>query len=159
MASRKLARLGRCLLIVLFVSSVAALISCSGSPDALERVLETGVLHVGMDASYPPFETVDGEGNLVGFDVDLARQLAARLGAAHGTQVRVEFVANLPYDGLYDALAAGRVDVVASALYVDPLRMDEVAYSTASFNAGQVLVVGGTLEDGSPADSIELFTR
>jgi hypothetical protein len=76
-----------------------------------------------MDASFPPFEFWDGEGNLVGFDVDLGREIAARLG------VRVEFVANLSYDGLYDALAAEQVDVVISALYVDPTRMADFAYS------------------------------
>ncbi|MFN3761678.1 MAG: transporter substrate-binding domain-containing protein, partial [Anaerolineae bacterium] len=64
-----------------------------------------------MDASYPPFESIDGEGNLVGLDVDLGRELAARLG------VEAHFVANLSYDGLYDALTADQVDVLISALY------------------------------------------
>jgi polar amino acid transport system substrate-binding protein len=112
---------------------------CRSSDATLDRVLEAGVLRVGMDASFPPFEYVDEEGNLVGFDVDLARNVADHLG------VEVEFVANLPYDGLYDALTTRRVDVVISALYVDPTRMDRFAYSTSYFNAGHVLVT----EDGT----------
>ncbi len=117
--------------------------ACGRSSDALDRVLETGVLRVGMDASFPPFEYVDGEGNLVGFDVDLAREVAARIGPALSEVegVEAQFVANLPYDGLYDALTAERVDVVISALYVDPSRMGAFAYSSPYFNAGQVLVV------------------
>jgi len=98
-------------------------------------VLETGTLRVGMDASFPPFESIAADGTLIGFDVDLARELGRRL------SVDVEFVANLPYDGLYDALAVGRVDVVISALVVNPDRMADFAYSTPYFDAGQVLVV------------------
>lgn len=96
---------------------------------------ESGVLRVGMDAGFPPFETIAADGTLVGFDVDLARELGRRL------SVDVQFVANLPYDGLYDALAVGRVDVVISALVVSPARMDDFAYSIPYFDAGQVLVV------------------
>jgi polar amino acid transport system substrate-binding protein len=54
--------------------------------------------------------------------------------------LRVEFV-NLSYDGLYDALAAEQVDVLISALVVDPTRMDDFAYTEPYFNAGQVFVV------------------
>jgi cystine transport system substrate-binding protein len=95
-----------------------------------------------MDASYPPFEYIDGGGSLVGFDVDLADELAHQLSAStnNQTEIQVQFVANLPYDGLYDALTADRIDVVISALYVDPTRMDNYAYSASYFNGGQVLV-------------------
>ena len=128
------ARLRRALWLVCRLALMALLTACRGSTDALDRVLATGVLRVGMDASFPPFEYVDDAGNLIGFDVDLAREVAARLG------VRAEFVANLPYDGLYDALTAGRVDAVISALYVDPARMGSFSYSAPYFDAGQVLV-------------------
>jgi polar amino acid transport system substrate-binding protein len=87
-----------------------------------------------MDASSPPFEMIAMDGALVGFDVDLAREVGQRLG------VEVQFVANLPYDGLYDALSVGRVDVVVSALVVNPARTVDFAFSTPYFDAGQVLV-------------------
>jgi len=141
--------LKRSLLVLLLIALVGA--GCGGADRVWSRVWETEVLRVGMDASFPPFEAVDAEGNLVGFDVELAREIAARLGAAAdrdgGDGVQVEFVANLPYDGLYDALTAGRVDAVISALYLDPARTADFAYSTPYFNAGQVLVVGARGED------------
>ncbi len=112
---------------------------CVGRADALERVLESGVLRVAMDASFPPFEYVDDAGNLVGLDVDLGRELAARLGEQG---VEAQFIANVSYDGLYDVLTAGHADVAISALYVDPTRMGDFGYSTVYFNAGQVLVAG-----------------
>ena len=132
------------LLVIIGLLLVLLPTACRSSPDAMERVLETGVLRVGMDASYPPFEYIDGGGSLVGFDVDLVGELAHRLSPSIAqTDIQVQFVANLPYDGLYDALTADRVDAVISALYVDPTRMDNYAYSAAYFNGGQVLVATG----------------
>ena len=113
------------------------LAACTPADDTWDRVLKTGTLRVGMDASFPPFESVAADGSLAGFDVALARELGRRLG------VDVQFVANLPYDGLYDALTADRVDVVISALVVNPDRMADFAYSASYFDAGQVLVVQG----------------
>jgi ABC-type amino acid transport substrate-binding protein len=120
------------------VATVAAmaLVTCSPPDDAgWIRASETGVLRVGMDASFPPFEAVAPDGSLVGFDVDLARELGGRL------RLETQFVANLPYDGLYDALTARRVDVVFSALVVNPARRADFSYSTSYFDAGEVLVL------------------
>ena len=116
-------------------SLIIVLVACASPDVAWDRVRETGVLRVGMDASFPPFETIAADGMPVGFDVALAQELSQRLG------VEVQFVANLPYDGLYDALAVDRVDVVISALVVNPARTADFAYSTPYFDAGQVLVV------------------
>jgi ABC-type amino acid transport substrate-binding protein len=101
---------------------------------SLDRVRTTGVLRVGMDASFPPFESLDAAGNAAGFDVELAQGIAARLGA------QPQFV-NIAFDGLYDALEAGRVDVVISGLPYDERRTRDVIYSQAYFNAGQVLLL------------------
>jgi polar amino acid transport system substrate-binding protein len=98
------------------------------------RIQREGVMRVGMDASWPPFEYVDDDGQIVGLDVDLARAIGHRLG------VEVEFV-NVGFDSLYDALYVGRFDAIVSALPYDPLLYGDVAYSISYFNAGQVLVV------------------
>ncbi len=125
---------GRLALAALLIA--ASVVACrSPSDPAWERVRDSGLLRVGMDASFPPFEFVAADGSLAGFDVDLARGLSARLG------VEPQFVANLPYDGLYDALMAQRVDVVLSALVVNPARTADVTYSAPYFDAGPILVV------------------
>lgn len=121
--------------VICHLTFLICLAACAHPDDTWDRVRETGTLRVGMDASFPPFETVAADGTLAGFDVDLARELGRRMG------VEVQFVANLPYDGLYDALAVERVDVVVSALVVNPARMADFAYSSPYFDAGQVLVV------------------
>jgi len=98
------------------------------------RIQREGIMRVGMDASWPPFEYMDHDGQIVGFDVDLARAIGQRLG------VEVELV-NVGFDSLYDALYVGRFDAIISALPYDPLLLGDVAYSISYFNAGQVLVV------------------
>lgn len=98
-------------------------------------IQQTGLLRVGMDASYPPFEEIDeATGELRGYDVELAREIGRRLG------LEVQFI-NIGFDGLYDALITKKVDAVISALPYDPLRTQDVFYTMSYFNAGLVLVV------------------
>lgn len=98
-----------------------------------ERIERQGVLRVGMDASYPPFELWDEVG-LRGYDVDLA----LALGREWSLEVDFE---NIGFDGLYDALKVERVGIIISALPYDPLLTQDVGYSYSYFDAGQVLVV------------------
>ncbi len=101
-----------------------------------ERIVETGVLRVCTDPSWPPFESVNpATGQVDGFDVELASLLAERMAPG----VRIEIV-SVGFDSLYDALLAGRCDAVLSALPHDPLLTRDVAYSVAYFNAGPVLL-------------------
>ncbi len=114
-----------------------------------ERVVDSGVLAVCTDPSWPPFESLqEGTGEIQGFDIDLARLMAARL--APGVEARIVTVG---FDGLYDALLAGRCDAVLSALPYEPLRTQDVAFSVAYFNAGQVMVTAeGDDRLATPAD-------
>jgi ABC-type amino acid transport substrate-binding protein len=98
-----------------------------------ERIQETGWWRVGLDASFPPFETLDAAGQPVGFDVDLARAIAARWG------VQVQFD-GIGFDGLVDAVQAGRIDSALSALPYQPERTEDVAFSDTYFEAGLFLV-------------------
>ena len=109
------------------------LYACGSSADSWERIEREGVLRVGLDPTYPPFENLV-EGELVGLDVDLMRAVGAELG------IDVHFDV-IGYDGLYDALLTGRVDALASALIIDTTRSKEFAYTEPYFNAGQLLVI------------------
>jgi ABC-type amino acid transport substrate-binding protein len=131
---RRWATGGGVLLLLLAAVALGLLLRGQGDDRTLDRVQATGELRVGLDASFPPFESLDAAGNVVGFDADLARAVATRLGA------EPVFV-NIGFDGLYGALLADRVDVVISGLPYDPRRTQDVIYSQPYFNAGQVLVV------------------
>ena len=99
-------------------------------------IVERGVLRVGSDPSFRPFAE-EQAGRWSGYDVDLARAIARRLG------VEVEFKA-VTYDALYDTLAAGEVDMLAAALPLAPEQGWRARFSSAYLDAGQALVVAKT---------------
>ncbi|HEY80454.1 MAG TPA: amino acid ABC transporter substrate-binding protein [Caldilineae bacterium] len=109
-----------------------------GQDATWERLQKGEPLRVAMDPSFPPFESVNGQGELAGFDVDLAREIGRRLDAP---------VAFLPiaFDGLIDAVMAGKADVVISAFPLDERLTEDVRYSQPYFEGGLVVV---TLEEG-----------
>ncbi len=94
----------------------------------------SGVLRVGMDVAYPPFEYLNEHNEIVGFDVDLSHEIGRRLG------LEIALV-NIPYDGLYDALVTGQVDVVISALVAADEFEARADFTQPYFNAGEHLIV------------------
>jgi arginine/lysine/histidine transporter system substrate-binding protein len=123
----------KCCLTLFYIMLPWLLLACRQESATWQRIQETGVLRVGLDPTFPPFETADGV-PLQGLDVDLAKAIAADLG------LTVEFV-YFGYDGLYDALATERVDVLISALVIMVERTRDFAYSDPYFNAGEILIV------------------
>lgn len=123
------------------------------APDrSLQRVRAAGQLVVGLDPSYPPFEVVNGAGEIVGFDADLARELARRLG------VRVRFV-SVDFGSIYDALEQHQFDVMLGGVTPSPDDLRQLDYSVPYYDNGLVLVTnrraGGNvigIESGSDAD-------
>jgi polar amino acid transport system substrate-binding protein len=106
-----------------------------------DRIEQSRALRIAMDASYPPFEDLDGAGNIIGFDVDLAHEIGRRL----GLQIAIT---NIAYDGLADALVSGQVDMLLSALTAPPQLEGKARLSIPYFNAGDVLVTpaGSTIK-------------
>ena len=102
-------------------------------PEAFPR----GEIVIGIDASYPPF-AIDEGGILTGLDIDVAEAIATEIG------LPARFV-NIGYYGLYDALISGKVDLLISALRVEPSRMADVLYTRHYFDNGLVLVFGSGL--------------
>ena len=129
-------RIAGLIVVAMLALTALAVVVISHTQDdgSLDRVRATGVLRVGLDASFPPFESLDSRGDVVGCDADLARLIAVALGA------KPQFV-NIGFDSLYEALKADRVDIVISGLPYDERRTRDVVYSQSYFNAGQLLVV------------------
>ena len=116
------------LILILFL-----LVACQKNDATWQRIEQNGILRVGLDPTYPPFEMADGV-PLQGLDVDLARAIGQDLG------LEVEFV-HFGYDGLYDALTAQQADVLISALVIMPEQLRDFAYSEPYYNAGEILIV------------------
>ena len=93
-----------------------------------------GTWRVGLDPSFPPFEMLDANGQIVGFDVALAQDLAALWG------LEVELVP-IGFDSLLDAVRTGQVDSVVSAYPYDPRLTRDVRFSAPYFEAGIRLAI------------------
>lgn len=110
-------------------------------PDATwTRILEEGVFRIGIDPSFPPFETDDGKGNLSGLDIALAEQMVGDWSRANDTPIRIQYVYT-GFDGLYDALKTGQYDAVLSALPYDPKKTEDVRFTHSYFNGGPLVIV------------------
>lgn len=119
------------------VLAVAALLlvraGIAGRDATWARIQASGVWRVGMDPSFPPFESLDPAGRPEGLDVDLAAAIAAAWG------VRAEIV-GVGFDELLDAVHAHRVDSAISGLPVFPHRTRDVSFSAPYVEAGLLLV-------------------
>ncbi len=98
---------------------------------------------VGMDLSYPPFETIDVAGKPTGVSVDLAQALGHSL----GRPVRIE---NIPFTGLIPSLKTGKIDCIISSMTDTPERRASIAFSDPYLTIGLALLVG----KNSPIQSI-----
>lgn len=101
------------------------------APPDIKRAFPSGEIVVGVDASFPPFALDDGEA-LSGLDIDLARAIAAEL------NISARFL-NIGFYALHDALISGQVDILVSALRIDPARMEDLRYTQSYFDNGLVL--------------------
>lgn len=128
-------------LLLLTIVSVSA---CSESSVTWQRIQDSGTIRVGLDPTYPPFESLE-DGELQGIDVDLINALAKDL------NLRVSF-SYFGYDGLYDALYTDQVDLLMSAMVALPEKTRDFSYGLPYFDAGQILVSRVGEEFNNPGD-------
>lgn len=88
---------------------------------ALEQVLQSGVLRVGM-STFVPWAMKDKTGNLIGFEIDVATRLAKDMG------VKAEFVPT-SWSGIIPALLTGKFDIIIGGMGIRPERNLKVNFS------------------------------
>lgn len=82
------------------------------------KTVKEGKLLVGFEAGYPPMEYTDDSGlNYIGFDVDLAKEIAALLG------LEIEYV-NTAWDGIFAGLDKDQYDMIISGVSITPERQE-----------------------------------
>ncbi|MBW4055286.1 MAG: transporter substrate-binding domain-containing protein [Proteobacteria bacterium] len=102
-----------------------------GSSAATEN---NGMLIVGMELAYPPFEMTDTKGQPTGVSVDLAKAL----GTALGVQVRIQ---NMAFDGLIPSLKTGKIDLIISSMTATAERAQSIDFSDPYLHTGLCLLV------------------
>ena len=90
---------------------------CGGSEQsALDKVKEKGVLVWGTNSEFPPFESKNGAGEVVGVDAEIMAKVAEKM----GVKLQVE---DMEFDSLPAALQSGKIDVIGAGYTEDDERL------------------------------------
>jgi polar amino acid transport system substrate-binding protein len=122
------------------------------SDSVITQIQEEGVIRIGLSL-FVPWSMRDVNGDLIGFELDVGRQLAEDMG------VEVEFVPTA-WDGIIPALLAGNFDVIISGMSVTAQRnltvnfTDPYAFSGLAILANREMTAGMSLEDLNSPDVI-----
>jgi len=133
-------------LIMLLLCSM--LLSGCGQKDkadnSLDRVKKAGEISFSMSGGYPPFNYYNDKNELVGFDIDVCKEVAKRLG------VKFKPVPN-EWSGIVEGLRSGVYDAILGSMAITEERKQGVDFSIPYYYSGaQVLV-----REDSPYQSVE----
>lgn len=121
--------------VLLALAMATGMMACGGSKESDEKVLR-----VGMEGTYAPYTYHDEDGNLVGYEVDVANAIADKIG------YKVEFV-ETEWDSMFEALDAGNFDVVMNQVTVTDERKEKYDFSTPYIYTKPVLIVAADNTD------------
>ncbi|MDY0395315.1 transporter substrate-binding domain-containing protein [Virgibacillus halophilus] len=116
------------ILIILLTGMLAA---CGNSKQAEGK--DKKILELATSADFPPFESHDKSGDIVGFDIDLASYIAKQL----GYELKVK---DMKFDGLIGALQANRVDMVMAGMSATEKRRNNVDFSKEYNRSGEMFI-------------------
>lgn len=116
--------------VLLIVAITLVLCACGPKEPAnhLEAIKQEGKLVAGTSADYPPFESVDENGNMVGFDIDLINEIGKRMG------VEVE-IQDMPFDSLIAGVQEEKIDLSIAAFNYTEERDKTVDFTDAYYYA------------------------
>ena len=112
--------------------------------DTVADIKQRGEMVIGMEAAYVPYEYFDA-GQIVGYDCDLARAVADKLG------VKVRFV-DTAWDGIIPALYANKFDAIMSAMTITQARSEKVLFSVPYGDASNAILLRAS---GDPVATAE----
>lgn len=114
---------------------VTSLSGCgnSGSKDAAQQKKE---LIVGTEPSFAPFEFPDGkDGEITGFDMDLIKAMAKKMGYEKVT------IKGMGFDALFPAMNAGQIDVAMAGMSITEERKKQFLFTDPYYESGLMTIV------------------
>lgn len=107
--------------------------------ELLSKIKSEGKIRIGTEGTYAPYTFHDNSGKLTGFDVEIAEEVAKRLG------VKAEFV-ETKWDGMFAGLDANRFDMIVNEVGVKPDRQEKYDFSDTYIVSKAVLIVNSDNE-------------
>lgn len=117
---------------VLVVLSLA--LSVPAFSGSLEEIQKRGSLRVGMEPGYMPFELTNKKGEIVGFDVDMAKRMAKAM------DVELELVSTA-WDGIIPALITKKFDIIMSGMTLTQQRNMQINFASPYIVIGQTILL------------------
>lgn len=105
----------------------------------LNKIIERKELRIGLDPGYQPFEMTNKKGQVVGFDVDIAKELAKSMG------VKLTIV-NTDYDGIIPALLTDKFDIILSGMTITQSRNLQINFADPYIVVGQAIILNKNLK-------------
>ena len=102
--------------------------------DTIDDILQRGKLRVGMEPGYMPFEMTNKKGEIVGFDVDMAKRMAKAMG------VELELVSTA-WDGIIPALITKKFDIIMSGMTLTQERNLKISFASPYIVIGQSILI------------------
>lgn len=124
---------------LLFSSSVFSATSSDSTPN-LDKIQERGTLKVGL-STFVPWAMRDKQGELIGFEVDVAKRLAKDSG------LKIEFIPTA-WDGIIPSLISGKFDVIIGGLTVTDDRSKSVLFTVPYSHSGVQVAANKQLTEG-----------
>jgi polar amino acid transport system substrate-binding protein len=117
---------------------LAAVLMLSGvfaaHAEGLDDVSKNGKLSFALTGQYPPFNFVDENNKLAGFDVEIGRELAKRIGA-EGVPVTIA------WDGIIAGLLAKKYDVICGSMAITEQRLASIDFTEPYYRSGAQIFV------------------
>ncbi len=112
-------------------------------PQPVKKII---TLSVGTDGTFPPMEFENENKELIGYDIELGKELANEMG------VNIQFT-NISWDEIFNSLEDRKIDLIISSVTITDERKMKFDFSDPYLNAGQVIITKKTNEDiKSPLD-------
>lgn len=117
----------------------------SAEDNSLQKVLDSGKFVLGLDATFKPMGYTDENDQIVGFDIDVAEEVCARMG--------VELVKEpINWDTKEQDLEVGKIDCIWNGMSINASRQEQMNLSDPYMKNSMVFVVAGNSEAASQAD-------
>lgn len=122
------------------ISLVACSSKESGEQEATSDSSETVTISIGMSPDYPPYESLDTAGNLVGFDVEMLKEMETLLAESEGKTYKFDIV-QMNFDNIIVQMQGGQLNAGVSGFTWSEEREGAVQFSTPYCNSKQVVMV------------------